>query len=494
VRPIDRLTFWTAAALLAGAVLVRLPSLASPPLDFAAMRQHHSALIARAIFLNQHPTAAPAWQRDTANDYVAQATIPEPLVVERMAAAMYEATGVERLQLARWVAVLCWFVGAWCLFAAARQSFGDIAGLCALTVALFLPYTIGASSSIQPDTLAFLLMSAALFGWTSDKVPAAVLLSMFAVFVRPMAAFWLVPVGAVVLRRNTDTDRSPWWRVVATALVIVAPAVAYVSYRAANDSSMSARIGATLAPGLWGSLQYWRGWAGLAWRAFGVLFVAGAIAPIAIRSGRERTWLWAMWIGYAAYGFLFNLHVSTHPYYQTLAVPMIAISVGAVASRVASLVRPAFAVALPATLTAGLVVVGIQSGVLRPSPHANDVRVYQAIGERVNHSRRLVFLASDWGVPLRYYGAVAGRYWPARFEIEMYRPLGADGIVDTGASNRLTQFSRDVGGAEYFIVTDQNELARQPDLAALLAARPVIERTNDFVIYDLRSASAGGKR
>ena len=166
MRNLDRIASFVAAALVAAAVIVRLPSLASPPMDFAAMRQHHSALIARARFLNQHPAAAPAWQRDTANDYVAQATIPEPQIIERLDALLYGLMGTERLDLARWLSLALWCAGALCVSAAARQLSGAAAGLLALAVCLFLPYTIGASSSIQSDTLAFTLMSAALFAWT----------------------------------------------------------------------------------------------------------------------------------------------------------------------------------------------------------------------------------------------------------------------------------------------------------------------------------------
>ena len=482
----QRLAFWTAAGLLVGAVLLRLPSLATPPLDFAAMRQHHSALIARALFLNQHPTAGPAWQRDAANDYVAQATIPEPRIVERLSAALYEATGVERLSLARWFALACWFGGAWCLFAAARRWFGETGGFCTLAVALFLPYTVGASASIQPDTLAFFLMSAALLAWLSETLPAGVVLSMLAVLVRPMTAFWLVPVASVIVWQQKQDKRTSLLKLVGVTALVMAPAIAYMAYRATIDSAIRTRIDATFVPSLWGSPQYWRGWAGLAWRAFGGLFVIAALAPLVARSGRERAWLRAMWIGYAAYGLLFNLHVSTHPYYQTIAMPLVALSVGAVASRLGTMMSPAIAATLPIALAAVLALGAFQSGVLRPSPRADDVRVYAAIGDRVGHSRRAIFLSSDWGVPLRYYGGVAGRYWPARFEIERYRPLGAGGISETSAAARLERFSSDLGGAEFFIVTDLDELSKQPDLEALLATKPVIERAKDFMVYDLR--------
>jgi hypothetical protein len=261
-----------------------------------------------------------------------------------------------------------------------------------------------------------------------------------------------------------------------------------------SDPLFGVRVGATFAPGLLLTTTFWRGWAGLAWHAFGLVFVVGVMAAVAAR-GRQRAWLLALWGGYAAYGLIFNLHVSTHPYYQTLAVPMIALSVAYAAQlAVRDSIRPLHVVAPAAVLALLLLAWCWQAGALAPSTHAYDVRMFEAIGQRVDHSRRAIMLGDDWGVPLRYYGGISGRYWPAAFEVDMYRPLGANGIAIETAADRLKHLSDEVGGAEYFIVTDAHELARQADLQALLAQRPVIDHTSEFTIFDLRPTSIGAGR
>ena len=482
--------------MFAAAVVVRLPSMASPPLDFAAMRQHHSALIARARFLNQHPTAAPDWQRDTANDYVAQATIPEPEVVERLDAFLYEITGAERLALARWLSLALWLAGAFCLRLAARRLSGEAGGLIALAVALFLPYSIGASSSIQSDTLAFALMSAALAAWTN--VVPGVLFSMASGFVRAMTLFWLAPVAVLVLWRTSPASGAARLARIAGVIALIAsPAIGYAVHKWTSDPLFSQRVGATFAPALLIAPSFWRGWAGQAWHAFGLFFplaVVGTAAVILTR-GRERAWLIALWTGYAAYGLLFNLHVSTHPYYQTLAVPMVALSIAASVRFLALDSERPLKILTPAAV---VVVVSLiwcaQAGALGRSPHSDDARLFATIGERVSHSRRTIMLGDDWGVPLRYYGGIAGRYWPAVSEVDMYRPLGAGGIPIETAVDRFKQFNDALGGAEYFIVTNARELARQSDLQTILSHYPVIEQGSRFAIFDLRPVSAGTGR
>ncbi len=465
------------------------------------MRQHHSALIARALFLEQHPDAAPTWQRETADAYVAQATIPEPLTVERIAAAAYALTGAERLWLARALSLVYWCAGALFLFGAGRRLAGGAGGLTALAVILFLPYLIDASVSFQPDALAVMFMCGALWALAraegdrsrGSDLGLAIGLAMAATCARAMTACFLLPVVAVVLWRQPGLGaRIRAMRIIAAAAFIVGPVVVYAAYRWAADPLFATRVGATFVPRLLITPSFWRGWAGLAWRAFGWAMPIGAVGAVAAANGRTRVWLLSLWAGYALYGVAFNLHISTHPYYQTLAVPMVALSLAPVAARFAGGRARWRGVAIPVAVAALLLMTAVLQGRLPPdaqraAAREATIREFQSIGNTVGHSRRTIVLASDWGVPLRYYAGVAGRYWPARFEIDMYRPLGAGGIPNVGAAVRLQRLSDELGGAEFFIVTDPEELARQQDLKALLDDRPLVAQTPMVRIYDLRS-------
>lgn len=481
------------AAILVIAFLLRVPLIAELPLEFASARQYHSATIARAFYLQNHTEAAPAWQREAAADYVAQATIPEALIVERIAAAAYGATGGERLWIPRLLAAAYWLAAAGLLYGAARRLTGSSGGLVAVAVFLFLPYSLGASLSFQPDTLAVTWMCAAFFALVrysdtqgSGWIVAAIAAAMAAAIVRPMTACFVFPVMATVVWRATaDSALARAGRIAAYLAMSAAPAAAYFTYRLTTDDAAVARAGGTFVPALLIEPAFWRGWAGLAWSAFGpVVFLAALAGAFLVARDRARAILASLWIGYAAYGVAFDLHVSTHPYYQTLAVPIVALSLAPIAARLPAAHRGWRVGILPAAVSALLVAAAFGQGALPANPDVERVRDYEAVGRMTGHSRRVVFLSDNWGIPLRYHAGIAGRYWPARFEIEMYRPLGSSGIPDIDAAARLNTLSRQIGGVEYFVATDLVEFDRQPDLRLLLdRTHRLVERTNRRAVY-----------
>ena len=487
-------------ALLLAAVIIRLPLVAVLPFDFSTMRQYHSAMIARAMYGRMDAGAMTLERRAAAEDYVAQATIPEPVIVERIAAAGYVLAGEERWWIPRALSALYWLAAALCLYGAGRAVAGSVGGLTAAAVHLFLPYGIDASVSFQPDALAVLLMSASLLGWArlgsappgagggAATLASAVAFAALAILVRPMTGCFVLPVMVVALWPGgaASAVRVRLSRLILALAASVLPAAVYYLYFFVTDPVVHARVGATFAPSLLLDLGFWRGWARLAWLAFGpVVFVAALAGALFVARGQVRAMLVSLWVGYALYGCVFNLHVSTHPYYQTLAVPMIALSLAPLAGVTTS---ARFAAGVPAGVAALLFAAAAWQGTWARPLQTDRVRDYEAIGRAAGHSRHVIFLTDNWGVPLRYHADIAGRYWPTRFEIDMYRPLGAGGIPDITAADRLRQF-RDDMGAQYFAVTDFAEFARQADLRALLDrdAR-IVERTDTYIVYRLTGA------
>jgi 4-amino-4-deoxy-L-arabinose transferase-like glycosyltransferase len=488
---------WIAlGALLVAALAIRIPLINQLPLEFASMRQYHSALIARAIYFRMDPAAGPQWRMDAANDYVVQATIPEPLIVERIAAAGYLLAGGERLWMPRGLSAVYWFIGALFLYGAGRRLSGPGGGLTTAAVYLFLPYAIDASLSVQPDILAVMWMCASLYALAryadrpaTGPLLAAVALAMPAILVRPMTACFLFPVMlALVWRDAANPVGARVKRIAACLVVSAAPAALYFALRFLMDPTLAARANATFVPGLFLEPAFWRGWARFAWLAFGPVLLLGALAgALIVARGRTRAMLVSLWVGYALYGAAFNLHISTHPYYQTLAVPMVALSLAALVAAAARSGRRWTTLVAAAVVAALLIISGARQGILTRHPDAQRIQDYEAVGRATGHSRQVIFLTDNWGAPLRYHGDIAGRYWPTRFEIDMYRPLGSSGIPDVTASARLDELGRQIGGAAYFAVTDLTEFARQPDLRTFLDSNyTVVERTGRYVIYSLK--------
>ena len=471
--------------------MLRIGLALQPPFDFAVMRQHHSALIAENVYYSGHPAAAPEWRRRAAAEYVAQATIPEPIVTERLAGLIYAAAGHEDLRLPRMLLGLFWVVGGLFLYGALKQWSSPASAAVAFAVYSFLPYSFRASISLLPDSLAVLLMCAALYGLarlgavlTPQRLFWAALPAAGAIVVRPMTAFFLLP-SAVALLWQSRRGGSPMRALAIYGLVAILPFLVYFAWRVGADSTYAARVSTTFAPSLFVDAGFYRGWARYVWMAFGpVLFAAALAGALVAPAGPIRAVLRAMWPGYVAYGLVFNLHISTHPYYQTIAVPMVACSAGALAAWLSRL-STRLEAWLPATVAAGLTAAALAQGTFAPPLAASRIADYEAIGAAVEHSPQVIFLSEDWGTPLRYYGGLAGRYWPTRFEIQMYLPLGASGLVNSDAPARWQALSSAVGGARFFVVTDLDELSRQPDLQQLLTERfNLRKRTERYLVYE----------
>ena len=489
--------------LVAAACGLRFLIAGQAPFDFAVMRQHHSALIARSLYLDGRADA-PEPARASATGYLTQATRVEPLVIERLSAWGYALAGREDLRIPRMLSASFWIIGGLFLYFAARRLSGETGAAFTLAAFLFLPYTWRSSVSIQPDPLAVMWLCAGLFGlvrlqagWTTSRVDglpagapapllAAALLAMPAIFVRPLTACFLYSVFVVLLWDRSRSASGAVRSGFVYFLISAAPAAVFVARGLFGDDAFVARAGAAFVPALLVDPGFWRGWARNAWLAFGPLVFGGAILAAAfVAAGRLRMVLAGLWMGYALYGLVFNLQVSTHPYYQTLAVPVIALSLASLGPAADRLLqkRPIGLIYGAAALV--LVLMSVTAVGSRGSDEGR-VDDYRAIGESVGHSQRVVFLSPDWGTPLRYYGEIGGRYWPSRFEVGMYRPLGARGISDSAAEQRLAAFSEQIGGAEFFVVTDLEEFARQQDLRSLLETRHRVHvRTDRYVIYEL---------
>jgi hypothetical protein len=494
---------WTIGVLLLAALAIRAPLVADPPFDIAPSRQHHSALTSRGLLFRMQPDV-PEWRRRVVEDYLGYARRLEPPVIETTAALAFRATGRETLAIPRALSALYWLVGGGFLYLVARRLTSPAGAALAAAVYLFHPWAVRASVSYQPDPLAVAALCAGLWAvlrlddgsltaWRA-AMPAAL-----AMFVRVMTGLFLYPVYAGLLVRRALArpratgrgaadvllDRRVWLY----AAVSAAPMALYYLHALVTRPGVRRRASMNFVGDLLGMEVFWRGW----WQMIGEtltvpVFLAAIAAVAGFRMGRPRAVVLGLWIGYVAYGLLFTLHTHTHPYYQTLALPMVALSLAGLAPLVVDRLPAALRAGVTLALVAGLAVWG-GSVPAAADEYGPKVADYQAAGAAAGHTLRAVFMTDHWGTPLRYHGEVSGRYWPTRFEIGMYEPLGDEGIPDLAPAARLGQLRAEMGGADFFIVTDLAELGRQPDLARLLDDRfRVAARGERYVVYDLRPA------
>ncbi len=488
-----------AAALLIGGLIVRLPLTESLPMAFSAQRQYYSALAARAIYFQIAAEPIPDWRREVVNAYVRAETRTEPPFIETAAALAYRIAGGEDIHIMLALTVVYWGIGGVFLYLLARDLAGSaFVGWVALAVYLFLPYTITTTRAIMTDPPALMFMLAALWqarrggrwGWG-----LAALAGGLAIWVRAQTALFLLPACLALIpdwrrwQRFLTPYRLAW--AAAWLAVCAAPFALY----AVGNPALSDRAGRNFVPALFAEESFWRSWWTLLNAAFPLaLLIAAAAGALIGWRGVGRRLALILWLSYAVYGALFNFHIHTHPYYQSLFVPAVALSAAGWAAWLErrGLARLRWRLPPRAALTAGLCALLLATPDRVRVPHDPElIDAYRAAGEAANHSMRVLALTQEWGTPLNYYGELFVRNYPSRFIIEMYSVMDNQGaaVAPMTPAERVALYDFPI---EYFIVTDLGELARQPDLQAYLDENGVVIAENHlYQVYDLRIDQSG---
>jgi hypothetical protein len=493
-----------AVALAAG---VRLYGIDAPPLGFHPARQYHSAQLARAHYIESQESA-PEWRKRVAQRNADEAGIVgEPPVMEFAASLVWQITGGERLWIPRAFSVLFWFAGGVLLFLIARRLASLGAALCSVGFYLFVPFSISASRSFQPDPMMVALLLAAVLAIlryrevsTHGRFWAAAAISALAVLTKPGIALFAIICAFLALsvfdRGLSGAVKD--WHTYAFGFVAVLPSVAYVVVGTTLASFLEGDTEGRILPQLLDDAAYWDGWLEMIGRVVGVTPLVVALLGVMLARGRGRALLIGLWTGYLAYGLSFTYHIHTHDYYSLQLVPIVALSLTPVVSLVFERLRRRSAIPLAAGAATVLVVVGavaldfeqIRERLTNEPQTEQSIAVFEEIGDEVNHSLNTVYVDRDYGAALRYYGYFSGSYWPTRGDILAEQTIGT---APVSAEQRLRRDYLPSGraGPEYFIVTKLDELELQPDLRRLLAHYPVTKKTPDYVIYDMRPGPGG---
>jgi hypothetical protein len=139
-------------ALLLVGLSVRLPRIDQPPLDFHAVRQYHSLIVARGFYFDALPNV-PEWQREVTRVSVQRQAAWEPPILELLVSLAYRTAGGEHTWIPRLSSALIWLSGGVFLYVIARGISGSSAALVSTAIFLLLPFGIAASRSFQPDPL-----------------------------------------------------------------------------------------------------------------------------------------------------------------------------------------------------------------------------------------------------------------------------------------------------------------------------------------------------
>jgi len=474
---------------------IRLYDLTDPPLDFHPTRQLRSAIIARSIYYSTLPTAE-TWQRERAQEQMHGYGLIEPPVFENLVALAYRVIGSDPVWVARIYATLFWIVGGIALYLMTSAMTSPDGGILALAYYLFVPFSVIASRSFQPDPLMVMMIVLALWAYYrwyqrqswGNAILAGILggLALFikAVAVYPiffaLAAYVLFGVGF----RNAIRSSQVW----VIGLLTILPVLVYHFYGIFILGSLESQFEGRFFPEMWRDPGFYIRWFNEVSRSLGYAgIVAGLFGALMFNRPVLRAFGVGLWIGYFLYGMSFPYHILTHSYYHLPLIPIIAITI----APIGALIFRQFNALKPVWLTR-LVVTGILFGgilikvwdariLLVQQDFHNEPAYWREIGDILGHDSSVVALAHDYGNRLAYWGWITPRVWLPSGHLENYRTLRG------GAPIEVQKWFADLtGNKDYFLVTLIGQLKKQPELNEILYDNYAISAEGDgYIIFDL---------
>ncbi|HSO26670.1 MAG TPA: glycosyltransferase family 39 protein [Anaerolineales bacterium] len=487
-------------ALLALGWGIRLFDLTDPPFDFHTTRQLRGAVIARGMYYEMLPQADPG-RRELAQAFWDSVVAYEPAVLERLSAWTYLAAGQELPWIARVYNSLAWVLGALVLFALARRTARtDLPGWTALGAALFAagymllqPFGVQASRAFLPDPLMVVLTVVAVYAlvlWAEHKtLRYAVLvggLAAIALLVKVTAVFVLLPAFGLLALQEYGM-RQVWRRgqVWLMLLLMLLPAgVFYLGLRQNTaseyyENTTLALLGLLVRP------QFYLSILNFFDSLFGFAVLVASFAGLLLAAPRLRAILLGVWLGYLPYAVMWPYQMYTHSYYHLRLVPFLALSLAPVAqvllAQVKTNVRWWKAGLAGLALLLVLYPLWQSYATLSRFDYREQPAYWAEIGAALPQDGSILALTQDYGFPLMYYGWRKTILWPTSSDQNL--------SALRGHSKAFSEFfDKRRAGRAYFLVTDDEDFAEQPDLQAELYNRfPLLVESENFLLFDLQN-------
>lgn len=486
--------------LLGLGCFLRLLDLTDPPIDFHPSRQLRNAVIARGIYYQILPNPDPDL-RQQAIVLANAAGRYEPPILETIVAWTYRVMGGEYLWISRVYSTLFWLIGGLALFSLARRMTTASGALVALSYYLFLPFSVQASRSFQPDpqmVMWFLISIYCLYRW-SDTLEwkwtiLAGLTGSMAVLVKIVAVYLVGGAGLAVLLsalvaegdkrgliRRALSNRQVW---VMVLLMVIPPAAYYLAGRSEGASGYFSQWIGPLAHLVLSPSFYVR-WISFLHTWLDMTVILLGLVGVLISTPRNRTLLLGLWIGYGIYGLTLPYQMYTHNYYHIQLIPIVALSIAPVVQTLVE--RLAQQVKLWQWVFIGLFVMAIaySSWVARSVLMAEDYRsepaYWQEMCKALPADGKIIALTNDYGLRLLYYGWRNVGLWPSSGEQDLSELRGSSKDFQQQFINRTMEY-------DYFLITAQGQLNKQPELSEMLYTHyPVVVKGDGYMVFDLRN-------
>ena len=479
--------------LFATAFTIRMYDLTDPPLDFHPTRQLLSAIKARAMYFETQPDGYSTQQLDVAIHQAELKTDAEPPIFEQIMAFTYRFTG-EHVWIARIYGSLFWLIGGIFLFMLVRDLVSFEGALVSTAYYLLFPYAVTASRSFQPDPLMVSLTISFLWifsSWTRfptwTKAILAGLLGGVAIYIKFSTAFFVIG-GALGLVLSMYTLRELLRNAQVWVLAILGalPALAYLIYGVFIAGFLGEKFSGRFVPSLLLNPYNYLQWETKVSIAAGSVFIMlGLFGFFFAKDKYLRSFLFGLWGAYLLYGLFFDYHVATHDYYHLPFIPIVAISLSplgdALFARLAESASSRWMrSAVFVILLFGMfsVVWGIRNQ-MKEINYRPEAAMWAEIGDLLDHQTTAISLTNDYGSSLQYYGGTTATDWPAVGDINASYLRGSTFNFDEA-------FPKIIGKKTYFLVTDFDQLKKQPELKAKLSTYPVYAEGEGYIMYQLR--------
>jgi 4-amino-4-deoxy-L-arabinose transferase-like glycosyltransferase len=483
------------AFLLVAALLVRLDGISRPSV---ASRELYGDLLTRQYYFGDGEGLSPP-KRRVVQELGRVFNPIEPPVLNLASAVGFHLTGGENLWLPRLFSAFFWVAGGVFLYLIAVRLTTSAGAVTALALYLFWPFGVWISRRGMPDAMMVALLLASAFTviryWerpSLERLVAAGLVSSLATAAKPGVALIFLVVLFVVLalwnrafRATLRDGRLPLFVVLASAV-----ALTYYVFGTYVRDFLSGESESRLEPHLLATGWFWKGWwsmittsvpfpQGQGFLAFVPL--AASLAGVALASPRTRAILIGFWLGYVAFGLTFTYHIATHSYYSLPLIPILALSIGVLAGLLLERLRaaPLARGAVVALIAAGIALAAFKSQILVTSENPQRlVADYRRVGAVTGHTTHALVIDQLLISPISYWGWMVANYW---YEPTPGQDLPASGGPSPGIDP--SQYS-------FLIVMDVSELQTERKLRAFTRDLPVVARTSDYAVFDLRGARA----
>ncbi|MEM9950271.1 MAG: glycosyltransferase family 39 protein [Chloroflexota bacterium] len=480
---------------------IRLYDASNRPFYELSVRQFHSAVIAKGYYYAL--ADIPADQQEAVVLNRDRQPINEPQITEQIVGTIWYIIGSDNILVPAAVTSLFWLIGGLFLFLTAREFLSFDASLIVLSVFLFLPHGIIDSNNFQPDSLMLMgvLISMYLIVQYHKEhslrwLILAGVVSGVTIFAKLQSAFIIAGFYAVLGIYHRGFFKMVLSRdSILYAVLALTPIALYLFDGFFISGHFHENASGRILPQLFLDPDYWRGWLKLINNTVGFSGFVIGLTGLLLAKGKFRYTILGLLAGYLFLGSVFTWNIHTHRYYHLPLTPFVALSMGSIATVIFANLRKEHDYPLARLAVVGLWLLGIGFGMLVVIADGEDQINYQsevddalAIGEYLQHNTNVLYLSESYGLPFIYYSEVAGDDW---LQTNENRWRGIVGLsVDRTPDDviALTEANEIIPEPEYFVITDMDDWAAQPELEiALNDNYTLVVETDTYLIYDMRA-------